>query len=386
MMIKEIAGFTFSTDGSRLICEKSLRAVDFLQDMDHNSIDQLSQFILSTMDWIDPSYSKGQKQLACEAYQSIYLKSHKESRDSMRFITRGTTTDIEISNELTLQLCIIFEACSPYLFSIESDSATDGFYNGQLGYQACIARNYKELVQGIFGSYSSNFPELDFYTLRNLAHSFQGSNTPIDHIAAIARHIATLGSAASDYLPFAFHSKDIGLSPKRFIHWCESYGAQRALELVLLLVEVDDIPNADAINSASSLPNLEKRCARSIQFAMEHARMQRKEEYDKDKQKAKTIRHNLERMPDISLHNYAIYSLRSAVELANIGNTLGLCIGSQRYVREVESGEMQMYLVDADSGQYVVHIEDGDIQEIKGYRNIFPEDDIVQVASKLVGV
>lgn len=88
-----------------------------------------------------------------------------------------------------------------------------------------------------------------------------------------------------------------------------------------------------------------------------------------------------DREPDDKFHEYAIYALRSAVELASLGDTLRICVGGEQYTRGIDTGEMQMYVIEGNDRQYVAHIEEGKICELRGYKNHLPVDEGVAQAA-----
>lgn len=409
----DIAGFTFSTDGSRLICHPRLKAIDFLDAMDEESIVQLSHFVVENMTWMDTCYSDYDKSLVKEAYYPIakramslngsslgaYSQSGIKSQVDAQSIKRDVLliksdkdlADIEpdISDDLLWSLCVIFHSCAPYLFSIGSDFATDGFYSKPVdNYQAYSARNYKELITSLFGSYTSTFPEIPLYILNNLSYCFkEDTDTPIEDIAEIARYLADISCKGekiiyeSDYLPFALRSQSINLTPKRFINWCRNHGAKDAIRIVAYLVEIDDCPFVYSIEASGDFSRLEKRCHRMLDLIGMEMGNRTKEHDDESFLKAKDFHYDLKRAPDKTFHNHAIYALRSAVELSGVGDELLVCVGGERYTRRLEQGYIGMYLIEDEERQYIAQVENGEVVELRGYNNFIPEsEELSQVA------
>ena len=153
-----IGGFTFYTDGSRLICNNNLRAREFMHAMEEESIIKLSEFIVESMPWMNTNnYTDLQTSAAKEAYQSLSVPDPaEEGRKVEKYVQIRNYGEIPIyeslpgdeeshekgiSDDLLQAVCIVFHACSPYLWENDVDSATDGFYTGEIHYDAYISRN-----------------------------------------------------------------------------------------------------------------------------------------------------------------------------------------------------------------------------------------------------
>lgn len=401
-----IAGFTFHTDGSRLICEPGLRAREFLHAMEEDSIIALSKFVLEHMSWMNTNYNGIQRSTAEESYDSMSRRKIKKGTPIEEVLQVGDVqvpiyknmtvfdeNDLEerypLGEDLIDALCIIFHACAPYLWERDQDCATDGFYGGELDYESYISRNYKELVTSLFGAYTSSFPYLSVYNLKNVYHAFYGDHdTPIEHIAIIAQHVKNAveeGNFSSDYLPFGLRTEEINLTPKRLMNWINKYGHRRAFIVMAKLVEVCDYPGVDTIEAIGNMERVEHRCDRAldnITALVERETQERINEREKnayaDAQGAMCF---FDREPDDKFHEYAIYALRSAVELASLGDTLRICVGGEQYTRGIDTGEMQMYVIEGNDRQYVAHIEEGKICELRGYKNHLPVDEGVAQAA-----
>lgn len=394
-----IAGFTFRTDGSRLICEPGLRAREFLHAMEEESIIELSKFVLSHMTWMNTSYTMIQRSAAEESYGSISKWKSNTEADIEKILQVGTVNvpvykswddadnnDDPLSEDLIDALCIIFHACAPYLWEHDQDCATDGFYGGELAYESYISRNYKELITSLFGAYTSLFPHLSVYDLRNVYLAFRDDvTTPIEHIAIIAHHIkSAVGEQrfSSDYLPFMLRTKAINLTPKRLINWINEHGRDHAFLVGAKLVEVSDYPGVDTIEAIGNMQRVEHRCDRALNRIVEVVDMASIDDSNQKKyDSAQGVLCSLDREPDDTFHNYAIYALRSAVELASIGDTLDICVGGERYSRGIETQKMQLYVIEDGNRQYVAHIEEGRIHQLRGYKNHTPVDEEVEEAA-----
>lgn len=400
-----IGGFTFYTDGSRLICHNNLRAREFMHGMEEESIIKLSKFIVESMPWMNTNYTDLQTSAAKEAYQSLSVPDPAEEgrkvikRVQVRgygeipiyetFPEDGKLHERIISDELLQAVCIVFHACSPYLWENNVDSATDGFYTGELEYNAYISRSYKELVTQLFGGYISSFPQLDVYTLKNLSYAFLDSDEPIEYISQLGDYISHLPPCSSDYIPFAFRDKSINLSLKRFLHWCENYGVERSINVMCSLVEISDNPDVSTIKANGDMERIKLRCDRVLEnievFAprIENERIEHEIEAMRKKEfeDSSGVIYDFHRDPDDTYHKYAIYALRSSVDLAGLGDTLGICVGGESYQNGVENGTMNLYTIQDDERQYVLHVEHGNIIQLRGYHNHSPQDeDVINAA------
>ena len=400
MRYYSIDGFDFYTDGSRLICEGDLRARQFLGGMSEESIIKLSEFIVESMPWMNTNYTDIQTSTAKEAYQPLSMPDPSaEGRKVEKYVqvrNYGIVPIYEsfaddkkiqektISDELIQAVCIVFHACAPYLWEESLDSATDGFYTGEVEYKAYISRNYKELVSQLIGGYISSFPQLDMYTLKNFSYAFSDSHEPIEYICQLGEYFVELPSCSSDYLPFAFKDKGINLSVKRFLHWCEKYGIQRALNVLNHLVEISDNPYIPTIEANGNMGNIEQRCKNILGQLDEVASI------EKEKELQDTLKHSvgkiydLDRDPDDTYHKYAIYSLRSAVDLVGLGDTLDICVGNPRYQKGIEEKSMELYAIQDEKRQYVLQVVNGTIVQLRGYRNHNPQDEDVVKAAQYI--
>lgn len=400
-----IGGFEFYTDGSRLICHNNLRAREFMHGMEEESIIELSKFIVESMSWMNTNYTDLQTSAAKEAYQSLSVPDPAEEgrkvikRVQVRgygeipiyetFPEDGKLHERIISDELLQAVCIVFHACSPYLWENNVDSATDGFYTGEVHYDAYISRNYKELVSQLIGGYISSFPQLDIYTLKNLSYAFLDSDEPIEYISQLGDYISHLPPCSSDYIPFAFRDKSINLSLKRFLHWCENYGVERSINVMCSLVEISDNPDVPTIKANGDMERIKLRCDRVLEnievFAprIENERIEHEIEAMRKKtfEDSSGVIYDFHRDPDDTYHKYAIYALRSSVDLAGLGDTLGICVGGESYQNGVENGTMNLYTIQDDERQYVLHVEHGNIIQLRGYHNHSPQDeDVINAA------
>lgn len=393
-----IGGFTFYTDGSRLICDNSLRAREFMHGMEEESIIKLSEFIKDSMPWMNTIYTDVQLSSAKEAYQSLSIPDPVEEGrrviDNIQVDGYGEVPiyepysgdeasshrEFSMSDELLQAVCSVFHACSPYLWEHDVDSATDGFYTGELKYNVYISRNYKELVTQLFGGYTSSFPHLDIYTLKNFSYAFPSRDEPIEHICQLGKHFSQLSPCFSDYLPFAMRDERIGLSLKRLIHWCEKYGAERAVNAMCSLVEVSDNPHIPTVKANGDMERIKLRCDRILENVemfvpeMDHLTQEVPEE-------SSGVIYDFDRDPDDTYHKYAIYALRSSIDLAGLGDTLGICVGGESYQKGVDSGKMNLYAIQNDERQYVLHVENGKVIQLRGYHNHRPQDeDVINAA------
>lgn len=400
-----IGGFTFYTDGSRLICHNNLRAREFMHGMEEESIIELSKFIVDSMPWMNTNYTDLQTSAAEEAYHSIRIPDPaKEGRKVERYVQVRNYGEIpiyesfpedekpyekDISDDLLQAVCIVFHACAPYLWENYIDNATDGFYTGEVHYDAYISRNYKELVSQLIGGYISSFPQLDVYTLKNLSYAFLDSDEPIEYISQLGEHISYLPPCSSDYIPFAFRDKSINLSLKRFLHWCDNYGVERAIDVMCSLVEISDNPDVPTIKANGDMERIKLRCDRVLEnieeFAprIENERIEHEIEAMRKKkfEDSSGVIYDFHRDPDDTYHKYAIYALRSSVDLAGLGDTLGICVGGESYQNGVENGTMNLYAIQDDERQYVLHVEHGNIIQLRGYHNHSPQDeDVINAA------
>ena len=392
-----IGGFTFYTDGSRLICHNNLRAREFMHAMEEESIIELSKFIVESMPWMNTNYTDLQTSTAKEAYQSLRVPDPaEEGRKVEKYVQVRNYGEIpiyesfpgdekpyekDISDDLLQAVCIVFHACSPYLWENNVDSATDGFYTGEMHYDAYISRNYKELVSRLIGGYISSFPQLDVYTLKNLSHAFLDSDEPIEYISQLGDYISHLPPCSSDYIPFAFRDKSINLSLKRFLHWCDNYGIDKALDVMCSLVEISDNPDVPTIKANGDMERIKLRCDRVSRDIDAIVAVHKEARFKETLEKSSGVIYDFNREPDDTYHKYAIYALRSSVDLAGLGDTLGICVGGEVYQKGVEEGSMDLYALQDDERQYVLHVKDGKIIELRGYHNHKPQDeDIINVA------
>lgn len=399
-----IGGFTFYTDGSRLICHNNLRAREFMHGMEEESIIELSKFIVDSMPWMNTNYTDLQTSAAEEAYHSIRIPDPaKEGRKVERYVQVRNYGEIpiyesfpedekpyekDISDDLLQAVCIVFHACAPYLWENYIDNATDGFYTGEVHYDAYISRNYKELVSQLIGGYISSFPQLDVYTLKNLSYAFLDSDEPIEYISQLGEHISYLPPCSSDYIPFAFRDKSINLSLKRFLHWCDNYGVERAIDVMCSLVEISDNPDVPTIKANGDMERIELRCSRILRDIIPAVEAEQlfiagevEEIFKETLKKSSGVMYDFNREPDDAYHKYAIYALRSSVDLAGLGDTLGICVGGERYQKGIEEGSMDLYALQDDERQYVLHVEDGNIIQLRGYHNHSPQDeDVINAA------
>lgn len=392
-----IGGFTFYTDGSRLICHNNLRAREFMHGMEEESIIELSEFIVESMPWMNTNYTDLQTSAAKEAYQSLSVPDPAaEGRKVEKYVQVRNYGEIpiyesfpgdekpyekDISDDLLQAVCIVFHACSPYLWENNVDSATDGFYTGEMHYNAYISRNYKELVSQLIGGYISSFPQLDVYTLKNLSHAFLDSDEPIEYISQLGDYISHLPPCFSDYIPFAFRDKSINLSLKRFLHWCDNYGIDKALDVMCSLVEISDNPDVPTIKANGDMERIKLRCDRVSRDMDAIVATHREARFKETLEKSSGVIYDFNREPDDTYHKYAIYALRSSVDLAGLGDTLGICVGGEVYQKGVEEGSIDLYALQDDERQYVLHVKDGKIIELRGYHNHKPQDeDIINAA------
>lgn len=392
-----IGGFTFYTDGSRLICHNNLRAREFMHGMEEESIIELSKFIVESMPWMNTDYTDLQTSTAKEAYQSLSVPDPaEEGRKVEKYVQIRNYGEIpiyesfpgdeeshekDISDDLLQAVCIVFHACAPYLWENDVDSATDGFYTGEIHYDAYISRNYKELVSRLIGGYISSFPQLDVYTLKNLSHAFLDSDEPIEYISQLGDYISHLPPCSSDYIPFAFRDKSINLSLKRFLHWCDNYGINKALDVMCSLVEISDNPDVPTIKANGDMERIKLRCDRVSRDMDAIVATHREARFKETLEKSSGVIYDFNREPDDTYHKYAIYALRSSIDLAGLGDTLGICVGGEVYQKGVEEGSMDLYALQDDERQYVLHIKDGKIIELRGYHNHKPQDkDIINAA------
>lgn len=392
-----IGGFTFYTDGSRLICHNNLRAREFMHAMEEESIIELSKFIVESMPWMNTNYTDLQTSTAKEAYQSLRVPDPaEEGRRVEKYVRVRNYGEIpiyesfpgdeklhekDISDDLLQAVCIIFHACAPYLWENDVDSATDGFYTGEIYYDAYISRNYKELVSRLIGGYISSFPQLDVYTLKNLSHAFLDSDEPIEYISQLGDYISHLPPCSSDYIPFAFRDKSINLSLKRFLHWCDNYGINKALDVMCSLVEISDNPDVPTIKANGDMERIKLRCDRVSRDMDAIVATHREARFKETLEKSSGVIYDFNREPDDTYHKYAIYALRSSIDLAGLGDTLGICVGGEVYQKGIEEGSMELYALQDDERQYVLHVKDGKIIELRGYHNHKPQDeDIINVA------
>lgn len=392
-----IGGFTFYTDGSRLICHNNLRAREFMHGMEEESIIKLSEFIVESMPWMNTNYTDLQTSAAKEAYQSLSVPDPaEEGRKVEKYVQIRNYGEIpiyeslpgdeeshekDISDDLLQAVCIVFHACAPYLWENDVDNATDGFYTGEIHYDAYISRNYKELVSQLIGGYISSFPQLDVYTLKNLSHAFLDSDEPIEYISQLGDYISYLPPCYSDYIPFAFRDKSINLSLKRFLHWCDNYGVERALDVMCSLVEISDNPDVPTVKANGDMERIDLRCARILRDMDTIAIANKESRFKETLEKSSGVIYDFNREPDDAYHKYAIYALRSSVDLAGLGDTLGICVGGEVYQKGIEEGSMELYALQDDERQYVLHVKDGKIIELRGYHNHKPQDeDIINVA------
>lgn len=393
-----IGGFTFYTDGSRLICHNNLRAREFMHGMEEESIIKLSEFIVESMPWMNTNnYTDIQTSAAKEAYQSLSVPDPaEEGRKVEKYVQIRNYGEIpiyeslpgdeeshekDISDDLLQAVCIVFHACSPYLWENDVDSATDGFYTGEIHYDAYISRNYKELVFQLIGGYISSFPQLSVYTLKNLSHAFLDSDEPIEYISQLGDYISHLPPCSSDYIPFAFRDKSLNLSLKRFLHWCDNYGIDKALDVMCSLVEISDNPDVPTIKANGDMERIKLRCDRVSRDMDAIVATHREARFKETLEKSSGVIYDFNREPDDTYHKYAIYALRSSVDLAGLGDTLGICVGGEVYQKGVEEGSMELYALQDDERQYVLHVKDGKIIELRGYHNHKPQDeDIINAA------
>lgn len=365
--------------------------------MEEESIIKLSEFIVESMPWMNTNYTDLQTSTAKEAYQSLSVPDPaEEGRKVEKYVRIRNYGEIpiyeslpgdeeshekDISDDLLQAVCIVFHACAPYLWENDVDSATDGFYTGEIHYDAYISRNYKELVSRLIGGYISSFPQLDVYTLKNLSHAFLDSDEPIEYISQLGDYISHLPPCSSDYIPFAFRDKSINLSLKRFLHWCDNYGIDKALDVMCSLVEISDNPDVPTIKANGDMERIKLRCDRVSRDMDAIVATHREARFKETLEKSSGVIYDFNREPDDTYHKYAIYALRSSIDLAGLGDTLGICVGGEKYQKGIEEGSMDLYALQDDERQYVLHVKDGKIIELRGYHNHKPQDeDIINVA------
>lgn len=322
-----------------------------------------------------------------------HLHAAKIARDNNSPIPEKVFDD-----KLLADIAVIVYAFGPYLTHFDTHALLGNFY-GTTTYplKARMARSRKEFMQSCFGANPSHFPrELSSYDFNNLyaAHSVStqnGVHIPADHWATIATYIHNASTSQgsinllAEYLPFALSDKDIELTSTRLIHWLEENDIERVTDAVCLLVEVSDMPYVPTVSAKGNMVAIIQRCEEmlaqgDLYLAEQH------DVYLADRaesgintelaEKAQGKILDFHRDPDEVIDNYAIYSIRSAIELHDIGDTLEVCLkNNQAYSRQMEEGISTFSVIEKDNRQYVAQVTNGKIAQLRGYRNHLPLDD-----------
>lgn len=384
-----LSGHTFITDGSRLLHEDEQRAHTALKDMSASDVFLLSQFIRDNMQWMNVEYTVVDISSVNESCFSIFhtLRNGEDvNEDAFKDIPvyvdydcPESVNDISFPVEFLCAVCDIYQASAPYVWLHSKDISTDCFYTRELlPYPALTARNYKEFVSAMLGGYCKNFPVVSIYDMCNYHHAFHGSDTPIETISTIVTYVDKSSREMhfhTDYLPFALKDKHIGLTPARLVNWFNNYPMEEVCSTIGALIEVSDSPFTNTVSARGNMRSIKRRCDDAISKGMRAFYEEANEHIC-----------NLDREPDDVFHNHAIYALRSAIELTHIGQSLEICVGNEVYRNGVENGNMNLFLIEGDDRQYVAHIQNKEIVELRGWSNHKPvSKDVRDVANYCLG-
>ena len=272
------------------------------------------------------------------------------------------------------------------LWSYDFAAAIDGFYTPyQYPQEAYAARNRKEFITCCFGAYTSTFPEMDSYLFSALFAAFPNKHTPIEHVAEIASYYLSLHPNfrnSIEFLPLVMHTPEIEMTPKKLLNWLRNNNTETVTTLIAQLVEVHGMPYVDTVSARGSSKNVQKHCNRNLNLGIERMHESELEKYTNIFEAAQGKVAEFNRKPDANFDKYAVYMVRSALELADLGKNLEVCLGGPMYSRRLENNEASFFVIEGDNRQYVAHIEHGDIVELRGWKNHSPNDDTILQAAQ----
>lgn len=408
----DLADHNFTTDGSRLVCDNYTRVIDYIADLTPEHIHTLSLFTRSHMPWMDTNYTKGQLDEVRDSIHPLFegtnekqrnefLKKHKyktihtvlgQEIDVYIDLPNEPETNMQVPNreytpEFIHNIATIYHASAPYLWDYDLSAAIDGFY-GTYSYpeSAYASRNKKELLTQCFGSYISTFPDMPTYMFTSLIAAFPNKTTPIEHISEIAHHYLTLDADfrnSIEHLPFATNTPRIQLTPKRLIHWFKENNPEDVATVIAQLVEIHDMPYVETVSAKGSFKSVQNHCDRMLTLGMERMADNKTEKYQAILEAAQGKTATFNRKPDANFDKYAIYMVRSALELSDLGNNLEVCLGNTMFARRLEEKESSFFVIEGDGRQYVARIENNEIRELRGWKNHEPCDNTVLEAAQM---
>lgn len=414
MNVINLGNHEFTTDGSRLICDESFaRTIDFIGDLTQGEVKELAAFVTTHMPWMDTNYEQGeldevrdsihpifeginekQRKKAIEEYEAKKLSlptgetitAYENFPDNPKLSFFEAVPVRKYNPDFIQATAIIYHASAPYLWNYDFTSAIDGFYTPyQYPQEAYASRNRKEFITQCFGTYTSTFPEMDSYLFSSLFAAFPNKRTPIEHVAEIAAYYLSLNPNfrnSIEYLPFVMHTPEIGMTPKRLLNWLRNNSTEAVTTLIAQLVEVHDIPYVETVSARGSFKNVQKHCNRNLNLGIERMHESELEQYTDIFEAAQGKVAEFNRKPDANFDKYAVYMVRSALELADLGKNLEVCLGGPKYSRRLENNEASFFVIEGENRQYVAHIEHGDIVELRGWKNHTPNDDTIIKAAQ----
>lgn len=402
----KVAGHEFTTDGSRLVCDNSFkRTIDYIKDFTQEEVKTLASFIQRHMTWMNTSYDQGQLNEVRDSIHPIFEGNNEDERNKalkeleIRKINFPTGEEVtayanfpnnpkldsfnhiperEYEPEFIHSLATIYHASSPYLWDYDFGASIDGFYIPfRYPQEAYAARNKKEFITNCFGSYISSFPDMNPYMFSSLFAAFPNKKTPIEYIAEIAKHFLSLEKDyhnSIEYLPFVMNTPQIQLTAKRLIHWFRQNDPEDVTLVLAQLVEIHDMPYVETVSANGSFKKVQEHCDRMLNLGIERMHENQLEQYKNILEIAQGKVATFNRKPDANFDKYAIYMVRSAIELADLGNNLEVCLGGPMYARRLEEKEASFFVIEGENRQYVAHIENGEIKELRGWKNHSPKD------------
>lgn len=408
----KLTNHQFTTDGSRLTCDNHTRVIDYIADLTPEDIHTLATFTHAHMPWMDTNYTQSQLNEVRDSihpiFEGINEQQRNEALNAQKYKTIHTALGQEIETYIDLpntpktnpeipnreytpeflhNVATIYHASAPYLWDYDLSAAIDGFYNTySYPKSAYASRNKKELLTQCFGAYLSSFPDMPPYMLTSLIAAFPNKTTPIDHIAEIAHHYLALDADfrnSIEYLPFAMNTPQIQLTPKRLIHWFKENNAEDVTTVIAQLVETFDMPYVETVSSKGSFKNVQAHCDRMLNLGLERMGEEIPERYQSILETAQGKTATFSRKPDANFDKYAIYMVRSALELSDLGHNLEVCLDRPMYARRLEEKVASFFVIEADNRQYVARIENNEIRELRGWKNHTPQDETVRKAAEM---
>lgn len=408
----KLTNHQFTTDGSRLTCDNHTRVIDYIADLTPEDIHTLATFTHAHMPWMDTNYTQSQLNEVRDSihpiFEGINEQQRNEALNAQKHKTIHTALGQEIETYIDLpntpkinpeipnreytpeflhNVATIYHASAPYLWDYDLSAATDGFYNAHTYPKTAYpARNKKEFITQCFGSHLSSFPDMPPFMFGSLVAAFPDKTTPIEHIAEIAYHYLTLDADfrnSIEYLPFAMSTPQIHLTPKRLIHWFKENNADDVATVIAQLVETFDMPYVETVSAKGSFKNVQAHCDRMLNLGLERMGEEIPERYQSILETAQGKTATFSRKPDANFDKYAIYMVRSALELSDLGHNLEVCLDRPMYARRLEEKAASFFVIEADNRQYVARVENNEVRELRGWKNHTPQDETVRKAAEM---